>query len=107
MRPAGDLSLRLGQFVGVLTTLPVIIPPVTHKASVIHQDMSAVWQLAEQGLRAADEIVIFGYPCPIADVESANQLRRSQSGGSEPAVISVIDPAPSVAERYITLLDAA
>jgi hypothetical protein len=87
-------------------TLPVVVPPVNHKSSVLHRSMADLWQLAEARLRTADEIVIFGYSCPPLDFESSSELRRSQVGRTTPANISVIDPAPSVPERYITLLDA-
>jgi hypothetical protein len=87
-------------------TLPVIVPPVSHKSSVLHQDMGHLWQLAEASLRAADELIVFGYSCPANDVESSNQLRRAQAGRPTRANVSVIDPASSVADRYITLLEA-
>jgi hypothetical protein len=87
-------------------TLPVVVPPVSHKASVLHRSLTDLWQLAESRLHEADEIVVFGYSCPPLDFESSSELRRSQSGRATPANISVIDPASSVPERYITLLDA-
>lgn len=87
-------------------TLPVLVPPVSHKSSVLHKEMAQLWQLAEARLRSADELVIVGYSCPASDVESSNQLRRSQAGRPSSANISVVDPAPAAAERYITLLDA-
>jgi len=68
--------------------------------------MIPLWHLAESRLKEADKIVIFGYSCPPLDFESSNQLRRSQNGRAAPAEISIIDPAPTVPERYITLLGA-
>jgi hypothetical protein len=87
-------------------TLPVVVPPVTHKSAVLHSDMGQLWRMAEQRLKDADELVIFGYSCPALDFESSNQLRRSQVKRAAPARVCVIDPAPSVAERYISLLEA-
>jgi hypothetical protein len=87
-------------------TPPVIVPPVSHKSAVLHDDMTDIWRLSEQRLRAADELVIFGYSCPMLDVESSNQLRRSQVSRPGVANISVIDPAPTVTQRYIGLLEA-
>jgi hypothetical protein len=87
-------------------TLPVVVPPVTHKSAVLHDSMPPLWRQAEAALRAADELVIVGYSCPPLDFESSNQLRRSQAGRKTPANISVVDPAASVPERYISLLDA-
>jgi hypothetical protein len=68
--------------------------------------MGHLWQTAEHRIRAADELVVFGYSCPATDVESSNQLRRAQAGRPGRASVSVVDPAASVAERYITLLEA-
>jgi hypothetical protein len=87
-------------------TLPVVVPPVTHKSAVLHQSMVGLWQRAEVCLKQADELVIVGYSCPPLDFESSNQLRRSQVSRRSPANVSVIDPAPSVPERYISLLEA-
>lgn len=87
-------------------TLPVIVPPVSHKSSVLHEDMGHLWQLAEHRLRDADELVVFGYSCPPSDIESSNQLRRAQAGRTNRANVSIIDPASSIADRYITLLEA-
>lgn len=85
-----------------LYTLPVVVPPVTHKSAVLHDDLKAVWREAETRLKGADEIVIFGYSCPALDFEAANLLRRSLTGRE--VTVVVIDPAASVATRYIELL---
>lgn len=86
-------------------TLPVVVPPVTHKSSVLHDSMSDIWTLAEQRLVTAERIVIFGYSCPALDFESSNLLRRAQLRRKTDADISVIDPDGGVATRYIKLLD--
>jgi hypothetical protein len=59
-------------------TLPVIVPPVTLKSGVIHPNVLTLWRHAEERLREADELIVFGYSCPTLDIESSNQLRRSQ-----------------------------
>jgi hypothetical protein len=89
-----------------LYTLPVIVPPVTHKSAVLHSNMIDLWSYAEKRLRDAEKIVIFGYSCPALDVESSNQLRRSQIQRRDDPVVSVLDPSAAVAQRYITLLGA-
>jgi hypothetical protein len=83
-------------------TLPVVIPPVTHKSAVLHQAMQTVWSEAENALRAADELVVFGYSCPQLDFESSNQLKRALHGRD--TRVSVIDPNGAIAARYIELL---
>jgi len=83
--------------------LPVVVPPVTHKSAVLHNDVREVWRLAEEALTTANELVIFGYSCPPLDFESANQLQRSQREEATRR-ISVIDPNGGIAARYIELL---
>jgi hypothetical protein len=82
--------------------LPVVVPPVTHKSSVLHDDLKELWRLAEDALEGADEIVIFGYSCPPLDFESANQLRRASREHN--AKVAVIDPDGQIAARYIQLM---
>lgn len=82
--------------------LPIVVPPVTHKSSVLHDDLRTVWRSAEDALDKADELIVFGYSCPPLDFESANQLRRSQLKSQ--AKVSVIDPDGNIAARYIDLL---
>jgi len=82
--------------------LPVVVPPVTHKSAVLHEDLKNLWRLAEQALEEADEVVIFGYSCPPLDFESANQLRRASREHSFKTV--VIDPDGQIAARYIDLM---
>jgi hypothetical protein len=85
--------------------LPIVVPPVTHKSSVLHDDLRGVWRHAEKALDEADELVVFGYSCPPLDFESANQLRRSQL--QKKSRVSVIDPDGSIATRYIEMLKPA
>ena len=82
--------------------LPVVVPPVAGKSSVLHEDLRNVWRVAEEALNSADELILFGYSCPPLDFESANQLRRSQLRSN--AQVSVIDPNGAIAARYIELL---
>ncbi len=100
--PAMTLSGKQRQ----MYTLPVIVPPVSHKSAVLHKDMSDLWRISEERLRTADELVVFGYSCPAFDFESSNQLRRSQLGRTARPKFSLIDPEPSVSARYISLLEA-
>ena len=84
-------------------TFPLIIPPVNHKASIIHDDLLPIWKLAEKKLTNANEIIVFGYSCPPTDFESANMLRRVTNNGVNPQSFVVIDPSPSTFQRYIEL----
>lgn len=82
--------------------LPIVVPPVTHKSSVLHDDLRPVWKTAEDALDQADELIVFGYSCPPLDFESANQFRRSQVKSR--AKVSIVDPNGQIAARYIDLL---
>jgi len=83
--------------------LPIVVPPVTHKSAVLHDDLRGVWRRAERALEQADELVVFGYSCPPLDFESANQLRRAERKSH--ARVSIIDPNGAIAARYIELLN--
>jgi len=86
-------------------TLPVIIPPITHKASIIPGKIGDLWQIAEKKLREANEITVFGYSCPPLDFESSNLIRRSIKSNTNCNKISVIDPDSKVVKRYADLIN--
>lgn len=86
-----------------LRTLPVIIPPVTHKSGILHDRIRPLWTKAKSELQRANEVVIFGYSCPSMDFESSNLIQRSLRSGSY-EVLWVIDPNPNVLTRYIELI---
>jgi hypothetical protein len=85
-------------------TFPVVVPPVTHKSSVLPGALGPVWELAERRLIEADRVIVFGYSCPALDFESANLLRRASETRDHAPQWTVIDPAGEVATRYISLL---
>jgi len=84
-------------------TFPLVIPPVTHKAGILHQDLHPIWNMAETALKYAIEIVVFGYSCPANDFESANLIRRTVHLNQNLKEFSVIDPTPEVFQRYVDL----
>jgi hypothetical protein len=57
-------------------TFPVIIPPVINKVSIIHPSLHKLWDLAEEAIAACDELLVFGYSFPPADIESARLFER-------------------------------
>lgn len=110
-RTGGCTSLGEPRFFPAMTVqkgratyaLPVVVPPVSHKFSVLPDTLKPLWRLAEDRLRAADDVVVFGYSCPALDHESANLLARTNRNPTDSRTISIIDPEPSVATRYIRL----
>lgn len=99
---APDMTLSGGK--RKVYTLPVVVPPVNHKSSVLPEALGPVWTLAEKRLVQADDVVVFGYSCPALDFESANLLTRAQQRRDNGSTFSVIDPNGAVATRYISLL---
>jgi len=86
-------------------TFPIIVPPVLHKSSILHNDLKPMWSDAEKRIGRATDIIIYGYSCPESDVESSNMIRRAISKNKRLRSISVIDPNPDVGRRYFQLLD--
>lgn len=84
-------------------TFPLVIPPVTHKAGILHQDIQPLWSKAETALKNAEKIVVFGYSCPDSDFESANLLRRTIQKNTNLREFHIIDPNPSVFQRYVDI----
>ena len=84
-------------------TFPIVIPPVVHKSGILHADLFPVWALAEDRMRTADRVVIFGYSCPANDWESANLISRSLTANRGLKEISLIDPDSGVVLRYVEL----
>jgi hypothetical protein len=98
-----EIDMKLKRKNRTVYTVPVMVPPVTHKSSVVPTLLGPVWELAEARLIEADKVIVFGYSCPVLDFESANLLRRARGKQSE-ASWTVIDPQGAVATRYIDLL---
>lgn len=87
-------------------TFPVIIPPVTHKAGILHEVLLPLWEKAETALKAVTKIVVFGYSCPSTDFESANLISRALRQSGNLKEFHLVDPNPKVFNRYIELTQA-
>lgn len=86
-------------------TLPVVVPPLTHKSATLHRLVKSLWAIAEVAFRKANAIVIFGYSCPAVDHASCNLFRRSLIGRATLEDVVIIDPDPNVVVRYSTLIE--
>lgn len=84
--------------------LPVIVPPVTHKSAILHNHIKPLWKNAEDALKRANQILVFGYSCPTMDFESSNLIQRSLRGNTKYEKFLIIDPDPGVLSRYIDLI---
>jgi hypothetical protein len=95
------VNMRLNSGKRTMHTFPLIIPPVNHKAAIIHEELHPIWRQAEEKLTNANQVVVFGYSCPATDFESANMLRRSTNTGVDPTSFEVIDPNHGAFTRYV------
>ena len=86
-------------------TFPVIVPPLTHKSAILHNELHKIWVLAEEALNEANKIIIYGYSCPPLDFESSNLIQKSLKGKQNNKIISIINPDPNVLKRYAELID--
>ena len=80
-------------------TFPIIVPPVSQKSAIFHSTISRLWPGAEDKLKNATDVVIFGYSCPEADHESSNLIQRTL-GSRILETFSIIDPSPEVFTRF-------
>ncbi|MEE9613709.1 MAG: hypothetical protein V3W31_01995 [Thermodesulfobacteriota bacterium] len=95
-----DLMIRSRR---TMYTFPLVVPPVTHKAGILHEDIHPLWTKATAALKNAEKLVVFGYSCPEMDFESANLIRRAIRQNKKLQYFSVIDPDPQVFQRYVYL----
>lgn len=84
-------------------TYPIVVPPVIHKASILHNDMHAIWKRARRILREAEKIIVVGYSCPLADQESASLMRRGLRENPTLRDIIIVDPSPDTFKRWVEL----
>ena len=87
----------------VVYMYPVVVPPVVHKAAILHEHLAPVWQRAQEALAFTNHLIAFGYSCPPSDHESANLLRSALRNSQDLKTVSVIDPSPITLQRYVEL----
>lgn len=80
---------------------PIILPPVTGKRGLLHEDLASVWKKAERALNRANRLVIVGYSCPPLDLEARMLLGEMVRPDLNELVI--VDPNPDVTSRFISL----
>lgn len=94
--PVFDSKDALPQFV------PYIIPPVFTKMAMFdHEIIQQNWQVAQQGLMRAEELVVMGYSLPPADTTVVHML-----ASHAPPQVTLLDPDPSLRQRYEDLSGA-
>lgn len=81
---------------------PVIIPPISGKRNMMHQELLQIWDEAAKRLGEADRVVLAGYSCPPLDLEARILLSENLRLKGNKKVY-VIDPNPSIAATYVEL----
>ena len=87
-------------------TFPLVVPPVVNKASILHDSLATIWKRALNCLKAAEQVIVYGYSCPQADQESANLITRSLRNSSNLTALSVVDPSTNAFVRFASLTNA-
>lgn len=80
-------------------TFPVIVPPIPHKAGILHSSLYGIWGRAEECLRQAEEVIVFGYSSPVFDTEASNLLSRTLRKAAVKS-FSLITPDAHLVGRY-------
>ena len=82
---------------------PLIVPPVPHKSASFHSQIESLWTKAADLLSDADELLVFGYSCPAQDQEAANLIRSTAGRNSDLDHVTIVDPNPAIATRFVEL----
>jgi len=83
---------------------PVIVPPVYAKQPLIDAFMPSVWASARDALLNSDRVVFFGYSLPQGDVDAEKMIQRAVDSNAALRWVGIIDPSPTVVQRYVELL---
>lgn len=86
--------------------LPVVVPPIYEKASRYGRVVGDVWTQADEAIRAADELIVFGYSFPDADFAARSLLRSAYHHNPNLNSVSVIDIDAQIAARVAAMLGA-
>jgi hypothetical protein len=79
---------------------PIVVPPVYAKHELRTQILDGVWADAKSALKAADQVLFYGYSLPELDVEAEKLFERSLLQNTDANWVSVVNPASSSAGRF-------
>jgi hypothetical protein len=79
---------------------PIVVPPVYAKHELRTQILDGVWADAKSALRAADQVLFYGYSLPELDVEAEKLFERALLQNANADWINVVNPASSSAGRF-------
>lgn len=103
----GPLTLANSyQYDRAVHMVPLVVPPIYEKGrdhlTVVHP----LWALARDAIRDADDLFVFGYSFPPADVVATCLVQSAFHRNSKLAEVHIIDPDPDIGGRVRTLLGA-
>lgn len=84
--------------------VPLVVPPVHNKASIMPPALTSLWEEAELALQQADEVTLVGYSCPEADAEAENLLRRGLRRNGSPDLLTIVNPDSSAVGRFAEIV---
>jgi hypothetical protein len=87
------------------TAKGVVVPPLGRKP-VSDPPFRQVWQQARVRIRSARRLIVIGYSLPPADY-LVRALLRADLDPKRVKELLVVDPSPTVAERFVQLLRSA
>jgi hypothetical protein len=79
-----------------------IVPPLGRKP-VAEEPFSYAWRAARKAVKEAERLVVIGYSLPVAD-HLVRALFRADIDNDRLKEVIVVDPEPSVADRFLRLL---
>ncbi len=85
---------------------PVIVPPIYEKNSIIAARFSNLWQQAEDSIASASRLTLIGYSLPLADIHSANLLRRGFRRNAVLSSLNIVNPDPTIPGRVAEVMNA-
>ncbi len=97
-------SARSGR--NVWYAFPLIVPPVYEKHAFIRMHLQEVWGRAEQALRAATNVVFWGYSFPVADTHARHFFQGLADQNPVLRRPVIVNPDPAAASALWSLLRA-
>ena len=85
---------------------PLIVPPVYEKSDQIAHLLKPIWVSAQDAIASADELIVFGYSLPDADIPAKGLIRRGFFQNNDLQLIHVIDIDPNIASKFSSYMGA-
>ena len=88
------------------TLIPVVVPPIYEKSTIYEKLLSPLRKQAENALREAQRLIIFGYSFPDADYMARSLIRRAMHKNKELKDLVVINTDPHICVKAANLCNS-